>query len=78
MAIQKSRGNTAKNAGKIEKTVSITNLFVNQQKQGGGHSNYGNIARKFFDNPIIDVEITGLDENLKKKKFALILSTISS
>ena len=83
LQLWQSRGDAAKDAVKDRKN-SITNLFyekmglvVDQPKQGGGNSNDGNTARKFFDNPTIVAEITGLDENLLKR-FANILSTISS
>lgn len=52
-------------------------LVVDQPKQGGGNSNDGNTARKFFDNPATVSEITGIDEKLILK-FSYILSAISS
>lgn len=52
-------------------------LVVDQPKQGGGNSNDGNTARKFFNEPDKVAEITGLDKNLIRR-FSNILSTISS
>lgn len=52
-------------------------LVVDQPKQGGGNSNDGNTARKFFDNPNLVSEITGINKDLISR-FANILSTISS
>lgn len=52
-------------------------LVVDQPKQGGGNSNDGNTARKFFDNPVKAAEITGLDYRIIIR-FSTILSTLSS
>lgn len=52
-------------------------LVVDHPKQGGGNSNDGNTARKFFDNPVLVSEITGVDKDLISR-FANILSAISS
>lgn len=46
-------------------------------KQGVGNTNDGNIARKFFENPSITTEITGLDEEVIRK-FAILLQAIAS
>lgn len=51
-------------------------LVVDQPKQGGGNSNDGNTARKFFAEPITSGTITGLDPELIKR-FANILSVLS-
>ena len=52
-------------------------LVVDQPKQGGGNSNDGNTAKKFFSNPEKASSITGLDCNLIKR-FSHILCTLSS
>lgn len=52
-------------------------LVVDQPKQGGGNSNDGNTARRFFANTDIVSEITGLDERILIR-FSTILSTLSS
>lgn len=52
-------------------------LVVDQPKQGGGNSNDGNTARKFFENPAKVAIITGLDEYLIKR-FSNILSALAS
>lgn len=78
-----ARGPQAKESVKNRKTI-IANRFyaemglvVDQPKQGGGNSNDGNTARKFFENPEKVADITGLDENLIKR-FSNILSTMAS
>lgn len=77
------KGSEAKERVKTRKNT-ITTLFyreiglvVDQPKQGGGNSNDGNTARKFFDNPAKVSEITGLDSELICR-FANILSALSS
>jgi hypothetical protein len=52
-------------------------LIVDKPKQSFGSSNDGNTARRFFNNPTLTAEITGLDETLVKK-FGTILKVISS
>lgn len=52
-------------------------LVVDQPKQGGGNSNDGNTARKFFENPEKVAGITGLNSDLLKK-FSNILSVLAS
>ena len=52
-------------------------LVVDQPKQGGGNSNDGNTARKFFEYPSTASQITGLDENLIRR-FSNILRILSS
>lgn len=39
-------------------------LVVDQPKQGGGNSNDGNTARKFFKNPLLVSQITGIYKEL--------------
>lgn len=46
-------------------------------KQGKGTSNTGNTARKFFNNPSLSAEITGVDKHLIER-FGVILKTIAS
>lgn len=53
------------------------NLIVDQPKPGFESSNDGNTARRFFSQPTLSAEITGLDENLIKY-FSTILRTLSS
>lgn len=52
-------------------------LLVDCVKQGKGTTNDGNTARKFFGNPQLSAEITGLDENLIIR-FSILLQTIAS
>lgn len=52
-------------------------LIVDKPKPGFGNTNDGNTARRFFKNPELSAEITGLDVTLIKK-FAIILRTLSS
>lgn len=51
-------------------------LIVDQPKQGSGTSNDGNTARRYFDNPILSSNITGVDEQLLYR-FAIILQVLS-
>ena len=51
-------------------------LVVDQPKQGGGNSNDGNTARKFFKNPSLVSQITGIDKELIER-FSNILCIIS-
>lgn len=51
-------------------------LIVDQPRQGGGTSNDGNTARRFFENSTISADITGIDEDLIKR-FHVVLQTIS-
>jgi hypothetical protein len=81
--VWQGRGTELKNKIK-EKKKLITDLFyekmglvVDQPKQGGGNSNDGNTARKFFDNPETVSLITGIDKDLIQR-FSNILKTISS
>lgn len=50
-------------------------IKVDTVKQGSGTANSGNTSRRFFANPSLVSEITGLDENLVKR-FAVILEAI--
>ena len=51
-------------------------LKVDCVKQGMGTSNDGNTSRRFFNNPKLTAEITGVDENLIHR-FSIILQTIN-
>lgn len=84
MDLQKwqARGNEAKESMKKRK-IEITERFykemglvVDQPKQGGGNSNDGNTARKFFAEPEKSSDITGIDTEIIKR-FANILSVLS-
>lgn len=52
-------------------------LLIDVVKQGKGTSNDGNTARKFFADPQLTADITGLDKNLITR-FSVILQTIAS
>jgi hypothetical protein len=52
-------------------------LIVDVVKQGSGTTNDGNTARKFFEDPKLTAEITGLDENLIYS-FSVILQVVAS
>ncbi|KAH9640874.1 hypothetical protein HF086_015213 [Spodoptera exigua] len=52
-------------------------LLVNVPKAGFGNTNDGNTSRRFFANPEITAEITGVDLNLIKR-LKVILEVISS
>lgn len=52
-------------------------LLVDIVKQGKGTSNDGNTARKFFADPHLSAEITGLDKNLITR-FSVILQAVAS
>lgn len=78
-----ARGNEAKKRVE-EKKNYIQNrlrtemgLLVDIPKQGGGNTNDGNSARKFFKDPEKSANIIGIDVELVKR-FAIILSTLSS
>lgn len=77
-----ARGDSAKQEVKEKKGEIATKFYeqmglvVDQPKQGGGNSNDGNTARKFFKNPSLVSEITGIDKDLIER-FANILSIIS-
>ena len=59
-----------------QKFKSQLGLLVDVVKQGFGTTNDGNTARRFFDNPKISAEITGLNEKLIHQ-FSVLLQTIS-
>lgn len=77
-----ARGDSAKQEVKVKKSeiarkfYEKMGLVVDQPKQGGGKSNDGNTARKFFKNPSLVSEITGIDAQLIER-FANILAVIS-
>lgn len=77
-----ARGEEAKARVKERKSKITTRFYkemglvVDQPKQGGGNSNDGNTARKFFKNPLLVSQITGINQELVEK-FANILSIIS-
>src|SRR5205814_6828983 len=52
-------------------------LIVDKPKPGYGSSNDGNTARRFFQNPSISSQVTGVDEDLINR-FGVILITFSS
>lgn len=52
-------------------------LLIDVVKQGVGTSNDGNTARRFFENPSVTAEITGLDEIIIRK-FSILLQAIAS
>lgn len=52
-------------------------LLIDVVKQGHGSTNDGNTARRFFANPDMTAEITGVSEELIRR-FAIILEAISS
>lgn len=52
-------------------------LLIDVVKQGVGTSNDGNTARRFFENPSVTAEITGLDEMIIRK-FSILLQAIAS
>ncbi|KDR19596.1 hypothetical protein L798_06129, partial [Zootermopsis nevadensis] len=56
---------------------SQLSLLVDQPRQGGsGTSNDGNTARRFFENPEVSANITGINEDLIRR-FSIILCTLS-
>lgn len=59
-----------------EKFKQEMGLIVDRPKAGGGNTNDGNTARRFFRNSVKSAEITGLNENLIRQ-FGIILQTIS-
>lgn len=52
-------------------------LLVDQPKPGGGTTNDGNTARRFFRNPQLSASITGIKEDLIRR-FAVILTVLAS
>lgn len=51
-------------------------LLVDYPKQGSGSSNDGNTARRFFRDPVLTSEITGVNQELIHR-FAIVLQTIA-
>lgn len=52
-------------------------ILVDFPKQGGGNTNDGNTARRFFKNPAKTAEIIGLDPKLVER-FSIVLKTLTS
>ncbi|XP_036148284.1 uncharacterized protein LOC118647442 [Monomorium pharaonis] len=52
-------------------------LIVDMPKQGSGNTNDGNSARRFFENPVVSSQITGVDKDLVVR-FSTLLKAISS
>lgn len=59
------------------KFKSEMGLIVDKTKPGFGSTNDGNTARRFFGNPELSAQITGLDVNIIKH-FDVLLRTLSS
>lgn len=53
-----------------------TGLFVDYPRQGSGSSNDGNTARRFFRDPQLASEITGIDQRLIER-FGIILQVLA-
>lgn len=62
---------------KIQEEFKKLGLLVDFVKQGVGTTNDGNTARRFFANPSITANITGLDESIIRN-LAIILQAIAS
>ncbi|EFN80305.1 hypothetical protein EAI_00127, partial [Harpegnathos saltator] len=60
-----------------EKFKRILGLNIDVVKQGMGTTNDGNTSRKFFKDPAITSEITGVNKDLIHR-FGIILDTINS
>ncbi|KAE8739180.1 hypothetical protein FOCC_FOCC015321 [Frankliniella occidentalis] len=60
-----------------QKVKENLNITVDKVVRGSGTSNTGNTARKFFDEPRITAEATGLDETLLHR-LSVILDTLAS
>lgn len=77
-----ARGENAKEKEKERKSKIVTEFYkimglvVDQPKQGGGNSNDGNTTRKFFKNPSIISQITGINKEFIER-FSNIVSIIS-
>lgn len=52
-------------------------IIVDVPKQGSGNTNDGNTARRFFENPLLTSQITGVDENIISR-FSTLLTVIAS
>lgn len=79
----RTAGNADKKAVKDKKLELQKNLraglaiFVDFPKQGGGNTNDGNTARKFFKDPAKTARIIGIEPELVER-FAVVLKTLSS
>ena len=60
----------------IEKFREETGLLLDTPTQGGGNTNDGNSARRFFEHTKTTSRITGINEDIIKR-FSVILRTIS-
>lgn len=60
----------------IDKFRSETGMLLDTPKQGGGNTNDGNSARRFFKNTDISSRITGINKELIDR-FSVILRTIT-
>ncbi|XP_050314983.1 uncharacterized protein LOC126749358 [Anthonomus grandis grandis] len=60
-----------------ENFKSKMGLIVDKPKPGYGSTNDGNTARRFFQNPVLSSQITGIDKELIEK-FHLILRILAS
>lgn len=58
-------------------TLIATGLLLDVVKPGCGTTNDGNTSRRFFKDPKLSSEVTGLDENLINR-FRVILIALSS
>lgn len=75
---EKEKEIVTQNKMRIQKEFrSRCGLIVDKPKPGFGNSNDGNTARRFFQNPDISAQITGIDVDLIKK-LHIILIVISS
>lgn len=78
-----ARGSEQKESVKLRQKEITTRFYqemglvIDLPKQGGGNSNDGNTARRFFSSPELVARITGLDQNLISR-FSIILSTLAS
>ncbi|CAH0381175.1 unnamed protein product [Bemisia tabaci] len=62
---------------RIQREFKEIGLIVDQPKQGGGNSNCGNTARRFFKNPPVSSKITQIVPGLIHR-FHLILAVLAS
>eukprot|EP00734_Pompholyxophrys_sp_LG126_P000280 Pompholyxophrys_sp_v1_NODE_85_length_2191_cov_13.368446.p1 type:complete len:611 gc:universal NODE_85_length_2191_cov_13.368446:242-2074(+) len=63
---------------KLQTNIKETlGLVVMRPRPGGGTSNTGNTARRFFENPALTASCTGLDENIIWR-FKIILNAINA
>lgn len=62
---------------KIQKQFKVkTGLLVDYPKQGSGSSNHGNTARRFFRDPHLASQITGVDRRLIER-YGIVLQTLA-